>query len=256
MNGTTSPGVLEGPEDVLRGLNAAGIATVADVLQRSETVRDLRDRSNHVLRVGRNVIFVKRTKSRRPPEEAAALALVAAAGVPVPRLAFSGRDPQAGGIVGTFDLAPRRPLDDLLKEGRLSPAQVDAAFRSLAEAVARLHRAHLGHRDLYLAHVYADPGEDRPSVVLIDWQRHWPVLGPLGHRVVKDLAAIESSIPEGTVRARARLRFLGHYLRARGFPVRTLLSPLARRVLKKAARIRRHAPRTPVGEAARPKPTS
>lgn len=250
----TVPGALSGPEDVLARLKAAGIATVAEVLERAEAVRDLNDRSNHVLRAGADTIFVKRTKSRKPSPEATALATAASAGVPVPPLAFHGVDPKAGAVVGTFDLSPRRPLDDLLREGALSPAQAEAAMSSLMEAVARLHKAHVGHRDLYLAHVYADPAAKRPDVVLIDWQRLWPLHGPLGSRVVKDLAAIESSIPDGTVPCKARARHLAHYLRSRGFPVRTLLGPLMRRVAKKAAKIRAHVPKTPVGESARPKP--
>jgi hypothetical protein len=36
--------------------------------------------------------------------------------------------------------------------------------------------------------------------------------------------------------------------------VRTLLGPLMRRVVAKAALIRAHVPKTPVGEAARPRP--
>jgi hypothetical protein len=226
---------------VLARLSADGVATVADVLARAEPVRDLRDRSNHVLRAGGDVLFVKRSKSARPPAEAAAMREAAAAGVPVPRLAFTGVDRRLGGVVGTA-----RPFDDLLRERALAPAQADAAWLALAEAVARLHRAKRRHRDLYLNHVFVDPTSPRPGVTLIDWERMGPHHGALGGRVVKDLAAIESSVPEGTVSCLARARFLVAYLEGRGFPVRTLLGPLLRRVVAKAARIRRHVPRTPV----------
>jgi hypothetical protein len=168
-------------------------------------------------------------------------------------VAFTGLDPRLGSVVGTEDLSPARPLDDLLREGRLSARQVDAAFRSLLDSVALLHRGKRRHRDLYLAHVYVDPRSPDPVAVLIDWERLGPLHGQLGPRVVKDLASIEASVPAGTVACTARARYLSHYLRARGFPVRTLLGPLMRRVVKKARRILRHVPRTPVGDAARPR---
>jgi hypothetical protein len=246
-------GALEGPADVLSRLRAVGILTVADVLERSEAVRDLPGRSNHVLRAGGDVLHVKRSKSRRSSPEAAGMAAAAAAGVPVPRLAFTGIDRRLGSVVGTFALAPARPFDDLLRERALSPAQVDAAWAALAEATARLHKANHRHRDLYLNHVFVDPTSPRPGVTLIDWERLGPHHGVLGSGVVKDLAAIESSVPDGTLSCPARARFLVAYLRGRGFPVRTLLGPLLRRVVRKAARIRAHAPRTPVGDAARPR---
>jgi hypothetical protein len=68
------------------------------------------------------------------------------------------------------------------------------------------------------------------------------------------LAAVESCLDGPTLSCRDRLRLLAHYLHARHFPSRFLLGPLARRVLRKAARIRAHAPRTPVGAAALPRP--
>ena len=71
----TDDGRLEGPPDVLARLAAAGIGTVAEVLARAESVRDLPDRSNHVLRIGGEVFHVKRSRRRGPSREAAAIAL-------------------------------------------------------------------------------------------------------------------------------------------------------------------------------------
>ncbi len=250
----TDDGRLEGPPDVLARLAAEGVATVGDVLARAETVRELPDRSNHVLRVGADRFHVKRSRRRGPSREAAAIALARKAGVPTAMVAFAGRVKGAGSLVGTFDLAPARPLDDLLREGALSVPARDAAFRALAEATAALHRARLHHHDLYLSHVFVDPTEARPAVTLIDLERVTSHHGLLGRAIVKDLAAIEASIPDGIVSCEGRARFLAHYLRSRHFPVRSLLGPLLRRVVRKAALIRRHVPRTPVGEAARPGP--
>jgi len=246
-------GRLEGTPEVLARLARAGIETVADVLRKSETVRDLPDRSNHVLRVGEATFHVKRSRRRGPSREAAAIALAAAAGVPTAAIAFQGRAKAEGALVGTLDLAPARPLDDLLREGALFPLARDAAFRSLAEATAALHRGRLHHHDLYLNHVFVDPTGSRPGVTIIDLERATTHHGLLGRAVVKDLAAIESSVPDGVLSCEGRARFLAHYLRSRHFPVRSLLGPLLRRVVRKAARIRRHLPRTPVGAAARPR---
>jgi hypothetical protein len=248
----TPDGRLEGDPAALAALAADGVATVADVLARAECVRDLAKRSNHVLRAGGLVVHVKRATSRRPSAEAAAIRASAAAGVPVPRIAFEGVDGKLGSIVGTVDLAPARPLDDLLAENALSEGAADAAFDALARATAALHGARLHHHDLYLNHVWADPRRPE-AVTLIDLERLSHGHGVLGRTVVKDLAAIEASVPDGTLSCRRRARFLEAYLGARGFPARLLLGPLLRRVVKKAASIRRHVPRTPVGAAARPR---
>lgn len=249
----TDDGRLEGPPDVLARLAAAGIGTVADVLAKAESVRDLPDRSNHVLRIGGEVFHVKRSRRRGPSREAAAIALARKAGVPTAAVAFEGRAKGEGSVVGTFDLAPARPLDDLLREGTLSVEARDAAFRGLAEAMASLHQARLHHHDLYLNHVFVDPTGTRPGVTIIDLERTTSHHGLLGRAIVKDLGAIEASVPVGVVSCEGRARFLAHYLRSRHFPVRSLLGPLLRRVVKKAAQIRAHVPRTPVGEAARPR---
>ena len=249
----TADGVLTGDPAALALLAVEGIRTVADILARSEGVRDLPDRSNHRLVAGGRTFHVKRRKSRRPSPEAAALLAAKAAGVPVPAVSFQGLDPREGSLVGTPDLSPARPMDDLIREGRLSGEALGAAFRSLAGAAASLHSARYHHHDLYLNHVYVDSAAAAPSVTLIDLERMTGHHGALSGAVVKDLAAIEASVPQGATTCKARARFLAHYLMARGFPVRLLLGPLMRRVIKKAEKIRAHVPRTPVGDAARPR---
>jgi tRNA A-37 threonylcarbamoyl transferase component Bud32 len=238
-------GRLDGPSEHVARLAAAGLHTVADVLSRATQVRDLPERSNHLLRVAGHAYHVKREKRRRRAREAAGLVVAGRAGVPVARLAFHGTDRRLGALTGTVDLAPARPLDDLLREGLPRP-QALAALRALAVAAAALHQARLHHHDLYLNHVFVDPRDPDARVTLIDLERLTSHHGILGRTVVKDLAAIESSIPEGLLTCHERARFLAGYLAARRFPVRTLLGPLLRRVVRKAARIRAHAPRTPV----------
>jgi hypothetical protein len=178
---------------------------------------------------------------------------VAAAGVPVPPLVFHGADERLGVVTGTRDLGPARPLDDLLREGRLDGVPRLTALIRLSIAVARLHAQGLHHRDLYLNHVYADPRRDDPLVAIIDWDRCGRHRLPYGRWVVKDLAALLSSIPPGTVTDREQIDFLVRYLGMRGRGVTTSSRRLARRIARKAARLRAHVPRTPVGEAARPR---
>ena len=236
-------------------LASMGVATVADLLARAEVVRDLPDRTNLVLRAPGACLHVKRSRRRGPSREAAALEVAARAGVPVARIAFTGRARGLGSVVGTFDLAPARPLDDLLREGLLDADGATAALTATVRAAAALHAARLHHHDLYLNHVFVDPA-DPTRATLIDLERTTSHHGLLGRAVVKDLAAIHATIPAATASCADRMRLLARYLEARRFPVWSLLGRLSRRVEAKAARIRAHVPRTPVGTAASGRPSA
>lgn len=240
---------------------AAGIARVADVLARARLVRDLSDRSNHELVLGGVRLFVKRTKPRglwrrapNPPPEAAALARLAAAGVPCARVALEGVDPRLGALTATFDLAPARALDQLLAlpalEGGLPPASQAAVFAALVRVVARLHDAGLALRDLYANQVYVDPA--RASVTLLDAERLVAHGGGLNRWVVKDLAGLGASLPVSALSEAARGRLIARYIHTRNLPLRRSLGWLGPRVRRKSERIRAHVPRTPVGAVARP----
>ncbi len=248
-------GALVGDGDVLARLAAAGITTVADVLARSRSVRDLEDRSNHVLELDGVTWFVKRTKHPRPkdtmPREAAALERLAALGVPTAPLAFWGMDADEGALTGTLSLAPARPLDELLVSGVFAGGDRRRLLRVLAKTAATLHGASLHHKDLYLNHLYVDPADPALVVALIDVERTARHRRALGRWVVKDLAALRHSIPEGTVSEEEMTRFLLRYLRERGLPRLGVITGLARRVKTKARRMARHVPRTPVGEIGR-----
>ena len=234
------------------GLASEGITSVARVLERSECVRDLPDRSNHVLRVGSLVVYVKRRKRASRSAEALAIARAQEAGVPTATIVFEGVDRVNGAIVGTLDLAPARPLDDLLAEGLLSQRQRVAVTASLAVAVAALHRARLFPRDLYLNHVFVDAGDALGRVTLIDLERMTEPRWFTRRAMIRDLAALRASIPGDAVSPYDRRRFLEAYLLARGLDPNATVEPLARAVSRKAAAIRKHVPRTPVGDAARP----
>ena len=243
---------IEGLPDVIARLAEAGVCTVGDVLRQSVCVRDLPDRSNHLLRAAGMTIHVKRAKGAAEPREALALERVRAAGVPTATLAFDGVDPRYGAVTGTIDLAPAEPLDDLLRRGLTAPQRA-AAFDTLAGIAATLHGADLHHRDLYLCHVFLRFSGDDAVGALIDLERIGRHRRALGRRVVKDLAALRSSLPEGSTTPEERRAFLRRYLELRGLDPDQVLDRLLRRVRRKVARIRAHTPRTPVGDAAAPR---
>lgn len=249
-------GVLHGEAEHLERLAAAGIDSVADLVERSETIRELPDRSNHELALGDWHLYIKCGKPRRRrsgdlrmPREAAGIVAVQALSLPTAELVAYGIDPEVGAVTATASLAPARFLDEQLGADALSDTTRRAVARRLAGYVARLHDGGLHHRDLYLNHIAV--AADGTGLALIDWERVSRHARRLGRRVVKDLAALDSSarelLPEGE-----RIRFLVAYLRARGIPRRGVIPGLGRRIVRKADRMLSHVPRTPVGDAARP----
>lgn len=240
-------------------LAAAGILTVADALARATCVRDLPDRSNHVLELEAARLFVKRTKPRgllrrapNPPPEAAALARLTAAGVPCARLAFAGVDRRLGAVTATFDLAPARPLDDVLRERRLSIPATAALLRAVVDVVARLHDAGLALRDLYANQIFVRP--ESGEVALMDAERLVAHPGGLNRRVEKDLAGLAASLPPALVPSPLRGRMIARYIHTRNLPMQATLRRFEARLKPWSERIRARAPRTPVGARARPLP--
>ncbi len=138
---------------------------------------------------------------------------------------------------------PGRSLESLCTEwgiddrGAFGPLIVH-----LAELVARLHAGGYIHRDLYLSHVFHDPeAPPERSLRLIDLQR---VIRPsVRHRrwIVKDLAALNHSVPARLIRTVDRVRWLKHYMQASktGCSLRLLLYL----IVGKTQRIDRHATR-------------
>ena len=231
----------------------AGLDSVDAVLEHATVVRDLSDRANLELDVDGQRIFVKHTKRGTESREWLLACRARDDGLPTAEPVFVGTAPRRGALCGFADLAPARPLDDLLREDALAWTTRRVVLLSLASAVARLHALRRHHRDLYLNHVYVDPAAEEPVAGIVDWERSGPHWRRLGRWVVKDLASLGASAPDGVITRSERMRFLAHYLRALpGADVRRDLPGLARRVERKAARIRAHVPRTPVGEAARP----
>lgn len=115
----------------------------------------------------------------------------------------------------------------------------DRLFLAVAQLVARLHEANLFHRDLYLSHIFAEPRPDGGvELTLIDLQRIVRSRLRRTRWQVKDLAALNYSVP-ATLASRAdRMRWFKRYRRARrlSHADKTLL----RRIAAKTARIARH----------------
>jgi tRNA A-37 threonylcarbamoyl transferase component Bud32 len=252
-------GHLQGDAEVCAQLAALGIDTVGDLLDRSTCVRDLGRRSNHVFTSDALSLHVKRSRRlprlrRDMPREARALIRCHAAGVPTATLGVYGVDRSRGALTATFALDPARPLDELLREGVLDRDARRRALARVASLAATLHAAGLHHKDFYLNHLFMDPDDLQGAVRVIDVERVARHRRALGRWVVKDLAALLHSLPDGALTDAELTRFLVRYLERRGIPRRGVLDGLVRRVRAKAARMRAHVPRTPVGEAARPTP--
>jgi hypothetical protein len=122
-----------------------------------------------------------------------------------------------------------------------------AVLHEVAVLVAKFHALGLAHRDLYLSHIFGD-GLDTaaPQLTLIDLQR---VVRLRGRRrwLVKDLAALHHSTPEGSVSPRDRLRWFKRYLHlsiGRRNGLRGRLERRERRflhsILARARQMRRH----------------
>jgi hypothetical protein len=124
---------------------------------------------------------------------------------------------------------------------RCSHAQVRSWLKPLALWVARLHDAHWHHRDLYLQH-FAVLDEPTRSLALLDCGRA-RYARPVPRRwIVKDLAQLLHSAPP-TVGARARLRWLCLYARARGLQRGDVLRRWLAEIVAKELRMRAHRPR-------------
>lgn len=93
-----------------------------------------------------------------------------------------------------------------------------ALLNPVAELVARFHGLGLVHRDLYLAHIFADEASDSkgpPSLHLIDAARIFrPGIMPR-RWIAKDIAALAYSTPRALVSTIDRARWLRSYLGTR-----------------------------------------
>ncbi len=97
--------------------------------------------------------------------------------------------------------------------GETDRARVRRLVRPLARLVSRLHQCGYVHRDLYLSHIFHDPEAPlEQSLHLIDLQRVFRPLWAGRRWIVKDLAALDYSVPGSLVYRTDRLRWLTYYL--------------------------------------------
>ena len=216
-----------------------------------ERLRRLPDRENRRVEAGGGVYYLKRHfGSRAAAEELEGALAFRRAGVPAVLPAAWGEDSGRGSF-WCAAAAPGDPLDDLLaRGGPVPPAARRELARILGAHAGRLRRAGLFHRDLYLNHWIGRRAPGRGwDLALIDLQR-WGRTGLRAERwFVKDAAALWHSARRTAFTRADAARFLRACFgidrldrRAKSF---------ARAVLRKAARMAAHRPRTPVGEGAR-----
>lgn len=180
--------------------------------------RKLDDRQNCTLDVAGQRLHVKRYHAARVPPADAEVAghhLLASAGIPTAPLVAWGNLRDGRSFTIWADLAGHAPADKLIERGR--------AFASLLEPTAalaaRLHRANLHHRDLYLCHFMApDAADAAGEVKLIDVARVARLRSPFTRRrwIVKDLAQFWYSTMQLGLPDASRDEWLTRYADARG----------------------------------------
>lgn len=138
------------------------------------------------------------------------------------------------------EAVPGKSLEEWAREWTLNDrSMIDAASRGVCDIARKLHAAGLVHRDLYLSHLYFDPDspEDR-QVHLIDLNRVMTPTFRTGRWIVKDLAALNYSVPGRLMPRGRRLAWLLAYMgqsRANANARRLLL-----KIEGKTAQIARH----------------
>jgi tRNA A-37 threonylcarbamoyl transferase component Bud32 len=188
---------------------------------RLEIVRELKDRTNALL----DGMIVKIVADPREAEaEWENHRALMASGYRVPQPAVGGVTGDGRGLFASVRLEGLHPMDDVWTT--LDPKK---AVQAMADIARRLHACGLVHRDLYLCHLFVEKGGHQ--VTLIDLAR---MTRTLSHRLrVKDLAALAMSA-EGLASRTQLWRGLRRY----GGDKR-----LARAVIRKARRMKRHVPR-------------
>jgi len=201
--------------------------------------RDTHDRQNATLDAAHNNkpirLHIKRDARRvRTPLalEAHGVSLLHHAEIATVPLVAHGYLEDGRSFVASEDLTGFAPADVLLREKRNS---FDDLLEPTARLAARLHQAGLHHRDLYLAHFFAN---DQRDLRLIDVARVRPIPWLFPTRwIVKDLAQFwYSTIEHGIVDAQ-RDEWLDTYQRARGL---ANTAAFRKKIVAKSSWIARH----------------
>jgi DNA-binding helix-hairpin-helix protein with protein kinase domain len=154
----------------------------------------------------------------------------------------------AGGrsFVITEDMAGYSPADKLIAGG----FPFDRLCNPLADLTAKLHKAGLHHRDLYLCHFFVKADDESIDVKLIDVARvkKLPALLTRQRWIVKDLAQFWFSTLSLPITDAQREAWLARYMEGRG---ESGAVPMERAIAKKVARIAKHDAKLRVKEPGR-----
>jgi hypothetical protein len=239
--------VLAAPDD-LAFLRGHGIESFDDLHgyagPGAARLRALPDRENWRVSLAGRVFFVKRHRpvkglSRTPARaEWEAVRVLRRAGIRCMRPLAMGEDVRKGSTIWV-ERSAGEPLDDLLRRG-VAPALRRELVLEAAGILRRMRLREIHHRDMYLCHLFADPGAPAGErLTVIDLQRSRRIPGLRGRWFVKDVAQLLHSAPRPPVTGADLARFLRAY-----FAVGKLgpaEKAFARRVSRKAAWIRRRS---------------
>lgn len=155
-------------------------------------------------------------------------------GIPTVPLVGWGKLVDGRSFLITEDLTGYRDAEKAVREG----LAFEAILEPTADLAAKLHRAGLHHRDLYLCHFFVRP-EAPTDLRLIDAARVRRLPGwPLRTRwIVKDLAQFWYSTTSLPITDQQRTRWLARYFEGRGMKSS---ESLRRSIERKAAWIARH----------------
>ena len=203
------------------GLDAEAVFERRDIV----TWRKLPDRENCTLDAERGDgtpvrLHVKRYPAGAPGtparDEVRGIEALQRAGIPTVPLVGWGELADGRSFLVTLDLAGYRDAEKLVAGGA---AAFGDLLETTADVAARLHRAGLHHRDLYLCHFFAKFGDDGqlPQLALIDAARVRPLPRFFPQRwVVKDLAQFWYSTTKLPVTDAQRGAWLDRYAAQRG----------------------------------------
>ena len=206
--------------------------------------RSIRERQNCTLDAdladGRHIrLHIKRHIPERgtrtsADEEALGIRALEIEGIPTVPLVGWGKLIDGRSFLITEDLTDHRDAEKAVREG----LPFDSILEPTADAAAKLHRAGLHHRDLYLCHFFVKYN-DPMDVRLIDAARVSRLPGwPMRQRwIVKDLAQFWYSTTSLPISDEQRARWLNRYGERCGLES---IDHLRRSIGKKSAWIARH----------------
>lgn len=143
--------------------------------------------------------------------EAELLTELRRAGLGAPDWIAAGEDDRGRAFVLVEELPEVVDLREMIDQ--LSAGDRRRLAQSLGRALAAYHEAGFDQPDLYAKHILVHP--HTLAIHLIDWQRSRRSGRITARRVVRDLAALDATLPAETVTDRERVACLRAYARAR-----------------------------------------